>query len=213
MPTESYLNFQENTLDTKTLHDLFKSYQLLIFDLDGTLADTMPLHYQACQEVCQPLGFDFPLDFFYEQAGIPTQQVFINLMSKLGLKHDGVALAKEKEKRFQALIPQVKPLPFSLKLLEHFKEEKKIAIRSGGERITVLKTLEALNLKVKYDAIVTADDVMEHKPRPETFLKCAEITNIEPAHCIVLEDGLQGMIAAKAAEMDCFDVIRMEFFR
>ena len=200
-------------MDTNSLLEQFEPYQALLFDLDGTLADTMPLHYQACQEVCNPLGFEFPLDFFHDQAGIPTKQVFINLMKKLNLPHDGISLAVQKEKRFIELIPLVKPMEFSLALIKKFGHLKKIAIGSGGERITVIKTLEALNLDVDYHSIITADDVQHHKPHPETFMKCAEACGIPPSKCVVLEDGILGMQAANTAQMDCFDIVKMTFFR
>ena len=77
-----------------------EKYKALIFDLDGTLADTMPLHYKACQLVCNEKGFDFPEDYFYQEAGKPTIEVFQNLMIKLGKDFDGKILGKAKEKQF-----------------------------------------------------------------------------------------------------------------
>lgn len=178
----------------------------IIFDLDGTLADTMPLHYEACQIVCNKLGFEFPEDYFYAEAGKPTLEVFENLMNLLNLPHNGAAVGQEKEEIFIQLIPKVKPLKLVEDIAVRYKGKLPMAIGSGGQRHTVELTLKAIGYSDFFQSIVSADDVDQYKPHPDTFLKCAEEMNVDPKDCVVLEDGDPGIEAAIAAGMQYIDV-------
>lgn len=186
--------------------ELVKKFEGLIFDLDGTLADTMPLHYQASQDICNTYGFDFPLDYFYAQAGRPTVDVFVDLIKILKLPLDGKEIAHQKEKRFLELLPTVKPLQKVYEVAQFYYGNKPMAIGSGGDKVTVLKTLEILQAKNLFNSIVSANDVQKHKPFPDTFLKCAEEMGVLPENCVVFEDGPPGIEAAKAAGMAVIDV-------
>lgn len=182
------------------------NYEALIFDLDGTLADTMPVHYKACQIVCNRYGFDFPEDYFYAEAGKPTLEVFEALMIKLGKDIDGRKLGQEKEEEFLKLIPSVTPL----KLVEEIALENKgkvpMAIGSGGQRHSVELTLEAIGMTGFFDSVVSCDDVNKFKPDPMTFLKAAEEMGVKPEACVVFEDGDPGIEAAHAAGMMVINV-------
>lgn len=186
--------------------ELIKNHQAIIFDLDGTLADTMPLHYQASQEICNSYGFDFPLDYFLQEAGRPTIDVFIDLMKKLNNGLDGKSLAIQKEKRFLELLPTVTPIKEVYAIAKKFHRKIPLAIGSGGQKKAVEETLNALNIFNMFDAIVSADDVSKHKPHPDTFLRAAEIIGASPESCIVFEDGPPGIQAAIAAKMDVIDI-------
>lgn len=186
--------------------DLIKQHQAIIFDLDGTLADTMPLHYKASQEICNSFGFDFPLDYFLQEAGRPTIDVFVDLMQKLNNGLDGKALAIKKEDRFLELLPTVTPINEVFAIAQKFHGKIPLAIGSGGQRKAVEETLNALGIMNMFDAIVSADDVIKHKPHPDTFLKAAKIMGIPPELCIVFEDGPPGIQAAIAAKMDVIDI-------
>ena len=182
-------------------------FKALIFDLDGTLADTMPIHYKACQLVCNRNGFDFPEDYFYQEAGKPTLEVFRNLILKLGIKNvDGEQLGTEKEKVFIELIPKVKPLKIVAHIVEAHQGKIPMAIGSGGQKNTVNLTLKAIGFDGFFDAIITCDDVQYHKPHPETFLKAALEMGVKPHECLVFEDGDPGLEAAKLAGMMTIDV-------
>lgn len=185
---------------------LVPPYQGIIFDLDGTIADTMPLHYQASQEVCHEYGFDFPLTFFLSEAGRPTVEVFIDLMSMLQNGLDGKKLAAAKEKRFMELLHQVKPIEEVLAVAEFYHHKLPLAIGSGGDKKAVMQTLENLGIKNMFDSIVSADDVTKHKPFPDTFLTCAHEMGVLPEKCVVFEDGPPGITAAKRAKMGVIDV-------
>ena len=182
------------------------NYKALIFDLDGTLADTMPVHYKACQIVCNKYGFDFPEDFFYAEAGKPTLTVFELLIKKLGKDLDGSLLGIEKETVFLSLIHEVKPLDFIAEIADFHKGKVPMAIGSGGQRKSVDLTIDAIGMSNYFDAIVSCDDVKNFKPHPETFLKAANQMNVAPKDCIVFEDGDLGIDAAKAGGMMVVDI-------
>lgn len=185
----------------------YSKYKAFVFDLDGTLADTMPLHYEACNAVCKVHGFEFPLDYFYQEAGKPTLLVFQNLVKLLNLPLDGLELGKAKEAMVLDLLPKVGFVPSVYDIFVRYKGDKKYAIGSGGQAHTVNLTLKYLGLSNKdFGAIVSADDVCFHKPHPETFLKAAYLLKLQPADCLVFEDGDPGIEAAKAAGMDYVDV-------
>lgn len=182
------------------------NYRALIFDLDGTLADTMPVHYKACQIVCNERGFDFPEDYFYQEAGKPTLEVFRNLVKMLGKNIDGNELGQAKEQKFLELIPSVKPLSIVADVALNHKGKVPMAIGSGGQKHSVDLTLKVIGFDDFFDSIVTCDDVKKHKPHPETFLKAAKEMGVDPADCVVFEDGDPGIEAAKAAGMMWVDV-------
>lgn len=183
-----------------------KDTKAIIFDLDGTFADTMPLHYEACQLVCNELGFDFPEDFFYAEAGKPTIEVFKNLMKLLNLPYDGSEIGHKKEEEFLKLIPKVVPLKLVEDVAKLYAGKLPMAIGSGGQKHTVDLTLKAIGYTHFFQSVVSADDVVKHKPHPDTFLKCAEEMNVAPEFCVVFEDGDPGIEAAVAAGMKYVDV-------
>lgn len=186
--------------------ELAAPYEGIIFDLDGTIADTMPLHYQASQEICNAYGFDFPITYFFSEAGRPTIDVFVDLMKILNNGLDGEKLATAKEKRFLELLPTVKPIDKVLAVANHFHNKIPLAIGSGGQRLAVEATLSTLGITDLFASIVSADDVKKHKPYPDTFLKCASHMGISPEKCIVFEDGPPGIVAAKKAKMAVIDI-------
>lgn len=178
----------------------------LLFDMDGTLIDTMSVHYKASQIICNELGFDFPIEYFYEKAGIPTIKVFEMLMEELNLPYDGKELGEKKEQKFVELLSEVKPLDMVADIAKAYYQKMPMAICTGGTKDIVQKTLEATDMAKYFNVIVTADDVTNPKPHPETFLKAAELLGINPADCQVFEDGEQGVIAGQRANMMVTDI-------
>jgi len=187
---------------------IYPETKALIFDIDGTLVDTMPVHYKACQLVCNQYGFDFPLDFFYKYAGVPTLKTFEMLVKELNLNLDGVALGKLKEEKYVELIHEVKPLEEVFEVARHYHGILPMSLGTGSTREIAKKTLTAAGILEMFDIIVTADDVENHKPFPDTFLLCAERMGIDPKYCQVFEDADPGLHAAKTAGM-MFTDIRM----
>ena len=179
----------------------------IIYDLDGTLADTMPVHYKACQIACSEFDIEFPYDYFIAKAGIPTLKVFkmfVEEYNHIGI--DGTKLGQNKERIFLELIPTITSIDSAEKLLLDNVGKRKIAIGTGGQRTSVELTLNAINLRDKVEIIVTADDVIHHKPHPDTFLKCAKGMGLNPKECIVLEDAQLGFEAATRAGMEFIDI-------
>ena len=183
-----------------------KQFKAIIFDLDGTLADTMPIHYRACQIVCQEYGFDFPKDYFYQEAGKPTLEVFQNLVKMLGKNLDGNTLGRAKEEKFLELIHTVQPISLVADVARNYKGKVPMAIGSGGQRNSVNLTLKAIGFDQFFDSVVTCDDVVEHKPHPATFLKAAYDMGVSATDCLVFEDGDPGIQAAKSAGMMFVDI-------
>ncbi len=179
----------------------------IIYDLDGTLADTMPVHYKATQIACDKYNIEFPYEYFIAKAGIPTLTVFEMFVEEFNHKGiNGLELGKDKEQIFVDLIPTVTAVLPAEQLLLNNLGKRKIAVGSGGQRSSVEKTLHAIGHFNNIDVIVSADDVIQHKPHPETFLECAKQLNLSPKECIVLEDAELGFEAAKRAGMDCINI-------
>jgi HAD superfamily hydrolase (TIGR01509 family) len=179
----------------------------LIFDLDGTLADTMPTHYLAWQEVGKKYDFHFPEHLFYELAGVPTKEITVMLNKKYRLDLDPLRTEEEKEQSYLELAGNtIQPIGPVVKILKDNYKNMPVACGTGNNREIALLTLEAIGLSGIFKIIITADDVKQPKPNPETFLECAKLMNVNPVYCQVFEDGEPGLFAAKAAGMVPTDV-------
>lgn len=178
----------------------------LIFDLDGTLANSMPLHFKAWSHVCKKYQLHFPHDMFLNTAGNSTMNIATTLINNAGYDIDAKDIANEKADFFLNHINSIEPIFPVLNLLKYFSGKLPIAIGTGGRRKVVSKTIEALKISDKVDYVVTANDVKNHKPHPDTFLRCAELMNIPPEYCQVFEDGDYGITAAKKAGMIVTDI-------
>ncbi len=180
----------------------------LIFDLDGTLADSMPIHYLAWKNAAARYGIDFTTDLFIQLAGIPLYPIVEKLNQMFGTTIDPRELGDLKEAEFEAnmhLTPEIK-IVTDLVRANHGKIP--MAVGTGGSRRLSMKTLEIIGLKDYFSVLVTSEDVSHYKPHPETFLKCAAQMGVSPVDCEVYEDGVLGMQAASSAEMMVVDVTR-----
>ena len=178
----------------------------LIFDLDGTLADTMPTHYIAWLETSRLYGFEFPETLFYELAGVPTFRIVSILNEKFGTSMDPEITHEQKENAFLKYINTIKPVKSVMDLAIANFGKMPQSIGTGGVPDVVKLTLEAINAEQYFDIIVTARDVKNFKPAPDTFLLCAERMGVAPEFCQVFEDGEPGILAAKNAGMIVTDV-------
>jgi beta-phosphoglucomutase family hydrolase len=180
-----------------------------IFDLDGTLVDTMPSHFVAWTEIAQRHGFEFPEARFYSLGGVPTQKIAAMLVAEAGLAIDPVALALEKEQRYYdslAAAGGVQPIAAVMEIARRHRREGPLAIASGSVRRLVTRTLEALGISDWFAAIVAAEDTARHKPEPDVFLEAARRIGVAPASCTVYEDTDIGLEAARRAGMLGVDV-------
>ncbi|HEY8902925.1 MAG TPA: HAD family phosphatase, partial [Chthoniobacterales bacterium] len=176
----------------------FKAY---IFDCDGTIADTMPLHFQAWTRALDELGGCFPEELFYSWGGKPTYVIIEQLNEKFGTTLDPISSAELKESYFEALIPEVLPIEPVVALVKQFHGTAPMAVASGGHREIVIKTLEALKLMPYFETIVGMEDVERGKPAPDPFLEAARRLGVNPEDCLVFEDSPTGIEAARAAGM------------
>ena len=179
----------------------------LIFDIDGTLLDTMPTHYEASNKACQKYGFEFPYDFFLAKAGIPTPTVFKMLGEELGITHvDMVKVGEEKEAIYKQLATTIKPLEYVARLARENYGKMPLSCGTGADREIADININGSGMRDLFECIITCEDVANPKPAPDTFLKCAEIMGVEPEFCQVFEDGNPGLEAARTAGMIATDI-------
>lgn len=179
----------------------------LIFDIDGTLADTMPAHYAVFRKVLGPYGIDMTPELFQSIAGIPVlpqMYMFLELFKPKGFVPEQVA--REKEEEYFKTIEQTRAIFPVFDILKTYHGKLPIACGTGGDRRTAVRTLEAIGASKMVDVLVTCDDVKNGKPAPDTFLLCAQLMGVEPSFCQVFEDGQPGIEAALAAGMMVTDV-------
>ena len=174
-----------------------------IFDLDGTLVDTMPLHYRAWDEAMRAVGLKCPLDeeLFYSLGGVPTRQVAERIAQHYGLRIDVDRVFHEKEKLFMEIQKDAKVIAPTVAFAREAAKTRPMAIASGGPRDVVRRSLELAGLASLFKAVVTADDVVHGKPAPDMFLLAAKLLGVEPTRCLVFEDATPGFKAAAAAGM------------
>jgi len=178
----------------------------LIFDLDGTLADTMPVHYLAWQAALEPAGLSFPEDKFYACGGMATKKIVELLCAEQGIEADAHAVAEAKYEAFFPYIAQVRRIDPVVAVAEQHHGKLPMAIATGGRTRPARMIIEQTRLGHLFETVVTADDVAEHKPHPETYLRAAELLKVEPTRCIAYEDADPGVESAKAAGMQVVDV-------
>ena len=178
-------------------------YQAIIFDMDGTLIDSMPSHNLAWQQTCAQYGYPFDDSYMHSLGGVPTDQTVVLLNEKYGLKHDVDAVAETKRQLWeqQALTPAI--IPATVAVLRHYHGVLKLGIGTGAERPHALKMLQQTALLPLVQSLVTACDVKHGKPDPETFLTVARQLGVAPQYCVVFEDTGIGQLAAQRAGMDC----------
>jgi beta-phosphoglucomutase family hydrolase len=176
-------------------------FDAYIFDCDGTLADTMPLHYRAWLAALKEHNAEFPEALFYELGGVTTERIVELLNERHGHTMPVQETATHKDNLFVEMIPQILPIEPVVELVHQFHSVKPLAVASGGTREIVTKILSALGILRKFDAVVTAEDCRRGKPAPDPFLEAARRLGVLPSRCLVFEDTTAGIAAAKAAGM------------
>ena len=180
----------------------------LIFDIDGTLADTMPIHYIVWKNAVKPYGIDFTRELFEEMAGLPIKESIIELNERFGTSMDPVEVGERKEKEVFDHIHLMKPIQPVCDLVLKYAGKIPMALGTGGQRENAWKVIDAIGLRKYFEILVAAEDVENHKPAPDTFLRSAEQLGVDPKDCQVFEDGKRGLEAAIAAGMIATDVTR-----
>jgi HAD superfamily hydrolase (TIGR01509 family) len=182
------------------------SIQGLIFDCDGTLADTMPLHWQAWRLVTARHGVRFTEERFYALGGVPSRHILAMLREEQGLSIDPLAVAREKELAYLDLLHHVGPIEQVVAIAHEHRGKLRMAVASGGTRHVISEVLSHLGIRELFAAVVTSEDVVRQKPAPDIFLEAARRIGIAPALCRAYEDTDLGMQAIRAAGMEAIDV-------
>jgi beta-phosphoglucomutase family hydrolase len=174
-----------------------------IFDLDGTLVDTMPLHYRAWNRAMQRAGLREELseDLFYSLGGVPTRRVAQLLADHYRLKIDVEKVFHEKEALFVELRAEMKLIEAVVAFARKAAGHTPLSVASGGPRDIVRHTLELMGLASLFPVVVTPEDVAHGKPAPDMFLLAAKKMGVAPEKCLVFEDAEPGIQAAEAAGM------------
>jgi HAD superfamily hydrolase (TIGR01509 family) len=176
----------------------FRAY---LFDCDGTIADSMPLHYIAWKQSLAEWGCTFDEDVFYAWGGKPATKIIADLNQMQSLQMPVEALAEHKENLYFSLLPQLKPIPEVLEIIKAEHGKIPFAVVSGGRRNSVTSSLTTLGLMDRFETIVGAEDYEHGKPAPDAYLIAAARLGIEPKDCLVFEDTDMGIEAATAAGM------------
>lgn len=186
---------------------LFEQYDALIFDMDGTLIDTMASHAKAWEMVGEHFGYALDSSIMYTLGGATTYTIGKEMMRRANMPMDLLEdVVQLKRQIAMDLTYEHASLLPTFEIVQHYSGKKPLAVGTGAHRIQAYKLLDKFNLRPYFTAIVDADDVVNHKPDPETFLKCAEKLGVSPTHCLVFEDADLGIKAALAGGMDVFDV-------
>jgi HAD superfamily hydrolase (TIGR01509 family) len=176
----------------------FRAY---LFDCDGTIADSMPLHYIAWTKALAEWNCPFDETLFYAWGGKPPVEIISTLNQTHGLNMPVASVAEHKENYYYALLPTLQPVP---EVLEHINAkygQLPFAVVSGSTRESIVKSLTAIHLLDRFPILVGSEDYARSKPAPDAFLVGASRLGIAPKDCLVFEDTEMGIQAATAAGM------------
>lgn len=179
------------------------AYEGIVFDMDGTLIDSMGSHMQAWEKTCEVYGYPFDLTFMYELGGVPSADTARILNDRHQRNHDPAEVAAHKRDVWWELDHSPTLIEDTIAVFNHYRPSMKIGVGTGADRSQAEKLLGQHGLLERIDALVTSSDVTDGKPHPETFLTVAEKIGVPANKCVVFEDTEIGLQAAQRAGMDC----------
>lgn len=185
------------------LHLPERHYDAFIFDCDGTLVDSMPLHFSAWQEALSLNGasFEFSWELFQSRAGMGLDQTVEELNQQFSTSLDPVVIGRIKRAAYERQLSAVKPIAELERFARAMAVRGPMSVASGGTRVHVERSLVVTGLAPLFPIVITQEDVVRGKPDPEMFLLAAERMGVTPQRCLVLEDSPLGLEAARAAGM------------
>lgn len=178
----------------------------LLLDHDGTLVDSHEVNFRTLRDALDGTSIVLDRDWYDARTGVSTREMVLLLGEIHGVAVDVPAVTARRNAAFLRRAHEVRELTPVADLLRATRGTHRAALATGGQRATVVPTLEALGLLGLLDAVVTRDDVAAGKPSPEVFLVAAARLGLEPGECLVLEDSDEGLEAARAAGIDAVDV-------
>jgi beta-phosphoglucomutase family hydrolase len=176
-------------------------FDAYLFDCDGTIVDSMPLHYKAWKQILGEWNCEFSEERFYAWGGMPIVEIISTLNREYGLSMPVETLAARKERLYFELLPELRPVPEVVEHVLAMHGKIPFAVVSGSTRDSVVASLTTLRLLDRFDALVCAGEYQNSKPHPEAFLLAAEKLGVHPNTCLVFEDTDMGIEAATAAGM------------
>ncbi len=189
-----------------SIYKELEKYQGLIFDMDGTLLDTMPAHLEAWGLTAKTFNFEFDQAWFHSLGGMPSPKIVVEINKTQNLELDPTEVSGFKMDSFRAIEDKGTPIKVTLDIVNALHGKRPLAIGTGSQRINADALVSAAGLEHLFETVVTANDVERHKPNPDTFILAAQNLNCEPTRCVVFEDTELGKQAAHAAGMDCYMV-------
>lgn len=186
-----------------------KGVKGLIFDLDGTILDSMPLHHDGYNHALAPYGINYPKEIFESRGGIPTKDTMRMIEKDYGIQNFDLDQALESKRLFvEGNLDRIQIINPVFEIIKDYNGKLPMAVGTGSNRKVVDELFERFSLGQYIKHVVTATEVTHFKPHPETFLKCAQLIGVDPINCVVFEDGKPGMQAAETAGMQVIDVTK-----
>ena len=185
-------------------------FEAVIFDWDGTLAETTSAVVDSFHKVLDPLPIKVSEGLIEKRTGTSAKEIFLEILQTSGVRFDEETVRNLVEKRIEAeleMSDQARLKEGARDLLRSLKGKVKLALASMNNKAVIDRLLAVCELKGFFDVVLSADDVLKPKPNPEIFLKCASKLRLQPEHCIIVEDSVLGVRAAKAAKMRCIAVL------
>lgn len=181
-------------------------FQAFVFDCDGTLADTMSLHYSAwCETLCAH-GLELSEKLYHDLGGATAREIVVILNERYGCQMSPQETAYQKEIIFHRMLPRMTPIEPVVRLARSFHGRIPLGVASGGSRVSVESTLKALGILDLFATVVTNEDYACGKPAPDAFLEAAKRLGVLPKRCLAFEDTLIGVQSAESAGMTCVRV-------
>ncbi|GAC20469.1 beta-phosphoglucomutase family hydrolase [Paraglaciecola arctica] len=182
-------------------------YKGIVFDMDGTLIDSMGAHGLAWQQTCEKYAYPFDGEYIHDLGGVPTREIVKLLNEKYGLSHDLDEVTETKRLAFLALNDNPNIIEDTFEVMQAYQGKLKMGVGTGSERNNAIRMLTNTGLLEHLETVVTASDVTHGKPHGETFKTAATNMGLQANECVVFEDTEIGRLAAKNAGMDCIMVI------